>query len=77
MIAQAAESARASLGRALRNPNRVTYEMVKAWEETAVTRKDLQARWLANPSIASVTAEIIMSQSHQQPLPQLLRKSIF
>ena len=46
-------------------------EMVQAWHAGGTIRKELLKRWWANPSVASVTAEILLSEQHLEPGAQI------
>ena len=50
-----------SLRRAVNNPNRGTFEMVKAWQcgPGSAERNDLIAKWMQNPDCVAVTMEMV------------------
>ena len=47
-------------------------EMVQAWEAGGSVRKELLKKWWSNPSVATVTAEILFSELHLEPGAQIL-----
>ena len=58
----------ASLRRCVNNFNRASYEMVLAWEQKGQAKTNLLKRWMTNPDVASITAEIIMEESFEEHL---------
>ncbi|CAE7947496.1 unnamed protein product [Symbiodinium sp. KB8] len=49
------------------NYQRASMEMVQAWEAGGSVRKELLKKWWSNPSVATVTAEILFSELHLEP----------
>ena len=44
--------------------NRVSFEMLVAWEAKGTPRQDLLKKWWEDASVANVSAELILTEKH-------------
>lgn len=57
-----------NLRRCCLNYNRASFEMISMWETGGTIRKELLKRWWNDPSVATVTTEIILADTQTEPL---------
>ena len=54
------------------NWNRASYEMIMAWRGKGSGKVELLRKWMEDPQISAITAEILYSESYGEFVPQAL-----
>ena len=52
------------------NWQRGSYEMILAWRQKGQAKTELLRKWMQNPDVASITAEMVFTEQFAEPAPE-------
>ena len=52
------------------NWQRGSFEMIQAWRAKGTAKTEMLRKWMEDPSVAHVTAEMVFSESFQESCPK-------